>query len=372
MPYRWTLLRKVAQNPISDVSGDWPISLFRAALCAAEETIQGSPFASAWLRLFQEHLSTREPDMLRWRGDLGSSSEVRRAYSGLYGRYFARAVLAGELGITDFIPLELPRELYQRRTFGAVTVCRVRDGDTPDWIAWDPRRSGHVLCEAKGRLTGSIRKFLSGVPACIVEGKAQFARVEVADSANRRIATQNWVVANRWTTDERRRQAVSLLWDPPGDGESLTPEEAHEHGEAMRRHRLRALARGLGNPEFTVRIRAKGSDGGMPSLDTDAERDSPFGTFERPSRESHEGCYQAAIIAPLGIRAIRDATDLNAARAAVEDSSSADGAAMIFGLAKGNSKAAESGEAGWLSDSGIVSAHGSALFDLKSVAVQGA
>lgn len=370
MPYRWTRLRQVTQNPTSDVSEDWPISLFRAALSAAEETIQGSPFASAWLRLFQEHLSTCEPEMLRWGGDLGSSSEVRRAYSGLYGRYFARAVLAGKLGITDFIPLELPRELYQRRTFGAVTVCRVKDGDTPDWIAWDPGGLGHVLCEAKGRLTGSPQGFLTGVPACIDEGKAQFTRVEVADSRNRGIATQDWVVANLWTTDDRKRQAVSLLWDPPGDGESLTPEEAHEHGEAMRSHRLRALARGLGNPEFTVRIRAKGSDGGIPTLETDSKRDSPFGGFDRPSRESHEGCYQAAIITPLGIRAIRDENDLNAARALVEGGPSADEAAMIFGLAQGSSKAAESGEAGWLSDSGIVSADGSALFDLKSVEVE--
>ena len=119
MPYRWTRLRKVDQNGGAGVSGKWPVSLFRAALCAAEETTQGSPFAPAWLRLFQEHLSTREPNMLRWRGNLGSSSEVRRAYSGLYGRYFARALLAGELGITDFIPLDLPREIYRRRTFGA-------------------------------------------------------------------------------------------------------------------------------------------------------------------------------------------------------------------------------------------------------------
>ena len=370
MPYRWTRLRKVDQNGSTSVSGEWPISLFRAALCAAEETIQGSPFASAWLRLFQEHLSTREPRMLRWRGNLGSSSEVRRAYSGLYGRYFARALLAGELGITDFIPLEIPRKTYCKKDFGGVTVWRISKGDIPDWIAWDPRRPGHVLCEAKGRLTGSTREFLTGVPACINEGKTQFARVEVGDSGNRRIATRDWVAVNRWSTDERRRQAVSLLWDPPSDGESLTPEEAHGHGEAMRRHRLRALARGLGNPEFIVRIRARGSDSEMPSLGTDAKRDSPFEPFERPSREPHEGYYQAAIVTPLGIRPIRDGNDLQEARAIGEGAASADEPVMIFGLANGTSKTAESGQVGWLSDNGIVSSDGSALFDMTSVDVE--
>ena len=289
MPYRWTRLRKVDRNGSTGVSGEWPISLFRAALCAAEETIQGSPFASAWLRLFQAHLSVCEPEMLRWRGNLGSSSEVRRAYSGLYGRFFARALLAGELGITDFIPIELPRKLYCKRNFGDVTVHRVGEGDVPDWIAWDPRRPGHVLCEAKGRLSVSPREFLTGVPACINKGKEQFARVEVRDFGNRRIATRNWVAVNRWSTDAGKEQAVSLLWDPPNDGESLTPEEARGHGEAMRRHRLRALARGLGDPEFIVRIRARGFDGEMSISEIEEKRDSPFGPFERPSREAHEG-----------------------------------------------------------------------------------
>lgn len=291
MPYRWTHLRKVDQNGSYDVAGDWPISLFRAALCAAEETLQGSPFASAWLRLFQAQLSDCVPEMLRWRGDLGASSEVRRAYSGLYGRYFARALLAGELGITDFIPLKT----NCTRIDGGVTVQRVRRGDIPDWIAWDPRRPGYVLGEAKGRLTGDTQAFLTSEPSCINAGKAQFARVEVRDSRNRRISTRNWVAVNRWSTDERGEPAVSLLWDPPGDGDSLTPEEARRHGEAMRRHRIEEISERLGDAEFTVRIVAEASDSGTLSLESEAKRDSPFGPFERPSEESHEGWYQAAI-----------------------------------------------------------------------------
>ena len=96
--------------------------------------------------------------------------------------------------------------------------------------------------------------------------KAQFARVEVKDSRNTRILTRNWVAVNRWSTDKRGGPAVSLLWDPPGDGEPLTPEEARRHAEAMRRHRIEAIAGRLGDPELTVRIVAEASDSGMPSL----------------------------------------------------------------------------------------------------------
>ena len=366
MPYRWTHLRKVDQHPCLGVCGNWPISLYRAALSAAEETIQGYLFASAWLQLFQAHLSDSEPEMLRWRGDLGSSSEVRRAYSGLYGRYFARALLAGELGLTDFIPLRT----NCTRIDGGVTVRRVRKGDIPDWIAWDPRRPGHVLGEAKGRLTGNTQEFLTGVPGCINAGKAQFARVEVKDSRSRRISTRNWVAVNRWSTDERGGPAVSLLWDPPGDGDPLTPEEARRHSEAMRRHRIAAIAGRLGDPEFIVRVVVDGSDGGLPSLATDAKRESPFGPFERPSREPHEGYYQAAMVTPLGIRAIRNGSDLDEAHAIGERAARTDEPAMIFGLAKGTTKTPASGQIAWLSENGIASADGSALFNLKSVDIE--
>ena len=363
MPYRWTHLRKVDQNGSIDMSGDWPISLFRAALCASEETIQGSPFASAWLRLFQEHLSTSEPEMLRWRGSLGTSGETRRAYSGLYGRYFARALLAGELGITDFIPLKR----NCTRIDGGVTVRRVRKGDIPDWIAWDPRRQGYVLGEAKGRLSGSLQDYLTGVPSCIGAGKAQFTRVEVRDSGNRSISTRNWVAVNRWSTDERGGPAVSLLWDPPGDGEPLGEEEARRHADAIRRYRIGALAGRLGDPEFIVRVVVEGSDGGTPSLAADEKRKSAFGPFEYPSREPHEGYYQAAIVTPLGIRAIRNENDLDEARAIGDLAGRTDQPAMVFGLAKGSSKTAESAEVPWLSENGIASADGSALFNLRSV-----
>ena len=368
MPYRWTYLRKVDQNGSSGKSGDWPISLFRAALCAAEETIQGSPFASAWLQLFRAHLSDCKPDMLRWRGDLGSSSEVRRAYSGLYGRYFARALLADALGIIDFVPLKTNCTKFDED----VTVHRIAAGDIPDWIAWDPRGPGYVLCEAKGRLSGSLQGYVTGRPNCIDAGKAQFARVEVRASRNRKISTRNWIAVNRWSTDVRGGQAVSLLWDPPGNGESLSDDEASRHAAALRRHRIRAIARGLGDPEFTVRIRARGSEGESASLKTANTRESPFGPPKPPSVEPYDGCYQAAIVTRFGIRPISGENGLDQARATRERAFRTGEPAMIFGLAQEASKTAESGHAEWLSDNGIVSADGSALFDLKNVDIEAA
>ena len=102
MSYRWIHVRKVDPGAGRGVVEHRWLNLWWAALAASDETIRGGPLAPAWLRLFEAHLSRSETAMLRWRGHLGESAEMRRAYSGLYGRCFARAVLAAELGITLF------------------------------------------------------------------------------------------------------------------------------------------------------------------------------------------------------------------------------------------------------------------------------
>ena len=308
MSRRWTHVRTVDPGAGLDVVDRRWLSLWWAALAATDETVQGGPLAPAWLRLFAAHLSCSETAMLRWRGHLNESAEMRRAFSGLYGRYFVHAVLAAELGITLFIPLQTNATPIP----GGVTVSRVDDGDIPDWIAWDPEGGHHVLCEAKGRLSDRGGRFLGGKPECIDGGKAQFDRVEVTDSIGRRIATRDWIAATLWSTDRVRRDPVSLLWDPPGGGEGLTEEEAEDHGQAMRRQRNATFVARLGNTERVVRIAVAPSAGDMrhrrsrrprtvEAASWDARRGSlTKGTiWLRSSRRSEFGPYAMATICRL-------------------------------------------------------------------------
>lgn len=242
MPFRWTHIRTVEPSIPHDRTVHQPFSLWWAALAAADETMQGGPLVPAWLRLFSTHLSSADNVRLRWGGDLGESAELRRAYSALYGRYFSRALLASRLGFTDFVPLRT----NVTRLPNGVTIRRTAKGDIPDWIAWDPATGSYCLCEAKGSLTGKEPAFMTGQPTCVTEGKKQFGRVEVLDRSGRAVATRNWVAANLWSTDSRRGESVSLLWDPPSDGGTFSEGESEKHADGIRRRRIANIALRLG------------------------------------------------------------------------------------------------------------------------------
>ena len=303
--------------------------------------------------------------MLRWRGDLGASVEMRRVYSAMYGRYFARALLASELGLTDFIALDGDITIQN-----AVAVRRTQRGDIPDWIAWDQGAGAYILGEAKGRLTGNEHRFLNGTPSCINTGKAQFGRVEVTDSNDRMLTTRNWIAANLWSTDERGREPVSLLWDPPNDGAPLMNHEVLRHAAAIRKHRAAIIAKQLGDPSIVTRIAAKPSPGESAIIGELAE-DRRLRPIERASREPHEGDYLAAIITRLGIRPIRNAADLEMARDTADNAYRTGEPAMIFGLALPQRKAVEFPQTAWLSANGIAAPDGTSLFSLKDVDIRG-
>ena len=106
MSYRYTNIRIVDPITGGDTIERRPFDLMWAALAAAEETMQGGPLIPAWLGLFQSHLSVKDTATLRWRKDLAESTEMRRAYSAMYGRFFSRALLASKFGFINFVPLE--------------------------------------------------------------------------------------------------------------------------------------------------------------------------------------------------------------------------------------------------------------------------
>lgn len=414
--YRWTKHR-VFDAMGTDRTGLSAISMWRVARAAAEETLAGAPLVPAWLKLFRGQLSTTDRYWLRWQGEFGESAELRRAYSGLYGRFFARANLEHHLGLSRFVSLG-----RNGVTFGSVDVCRISGGDIPDWIAWDDANSGYVLCEAKGSLTAN--DFLSlGQPSCIGAGKKQFERVQCFDG-NARLHPAEWVAATRWSTDRRGGEPATVLWDPPTRSGPFLPEDAARHRAAISSLWLDRISRGLGARDgvellskerrgAAVVIRA--FPGQIPeeedwpetdpyseetiiedwlevptitrSISQLSERENALGAGRRtveadnltdlaiypdrmkldpPESETapFEGEFVAAIVTRFGIRPIRSASELDSMKMDQEAALERREPAMVVGIPV--SPTTKDGKT-WIDGAGISSPNGLSLFDLRQV-----
>jgi hypothetical protein len=408
--YRWTTHR-LYEGPGKDYSGDAPISLWRIARCAAEETLQGSPLASAWLKLFRTQLSGGDKYWLRWSGDFAESAELRRAYSGLYGRFFARALLSHHLGHSRFVSLKRNGVTIP----GSVSVNRSMKGDIPDWIAWDDASSRFVLCEAKGSLTA--KDFLvKGGPQCVLEGKKQFTRVEVIDGTTV-VKPLKWVAATRWATEARKGNPITVLWDPPTDGEPFSAADASRHRKAITMAWLDSIAPGLGwsrGDELISNDRARealivraspgpmpedkdwtppiGGDGssqissGMTSIGVSSQvSDEPVlprletsdvyaGTQllapPKPEKSPLKRGFLAAIVTRFGVRPVRYAGDFEFLQREQERARNLEEPAMLVGIPLNLDPGRRPTRDAWIDGAGISAVGDLAVFDLRQVEVE--
>lgn len=398
-----------------------PISIWWAVVAAAEETLQSGSLAGSWVKLFENHLSNSQ--WLRWREDLAGSGEMRRAYSALYGRFFARGLLRGKLGISRFVSLRRNETRVSNMPF-PVSVHRRQKGDIPDWIAWNDSAGQLALCEAKGNLS-AIDFLLPGTPKCIGPAKKQFGRV-VVRGANRFVGAQRWVVANRWSTEIRDVEPASLLWDPP-TGSSLKEEEIADFREAMTNGWLDQICHGFGWEtgenlvaegirSLPVRVRAQrgplpaegrwlsdngeGDEGGdderkklqghifneelttvksrslltdlnghlIPYLDENPEM-LPELAMPRHEKKEYEGDFIITLATRFGLRPILNKREFNSIKKDQELARKFDQPALLLALPKGFSARKKIGAPIWEDDGGIAYENDLSVFDLRTAEI---
>ena len=373
-----------------DIGGAKAIALWWLAAAATEEFLQGSPMAPAFVSLFQAHLQPGS-SWFRWAGDLAESAEMRRALSGLYGRIVARALLTHRLGFTDFVSLN-----RYETTYGGLQVSRNTkivkgdriyvEGDIPDWIALDPRTRRAVLCEAKGALTGSEAQFKRGTPSCVADGKKQFGRVRVTRGTSL-VATRNWVAANFWATEKRKRTPVSLLFDPPSQGEDIPDDRWSDIQAGATMAWARSILSAIGiaqepdtasvtGGQFAVTIKAKPSrkleqrtvDPGQKSGNLDSA--NILLPDHEWSSEAFEGSFYSALITSTGLTFIRSPAELEAARARIDEERKGGRTALLTGLSTSAiTRSKNRSGTLWISLPGMVRSDGFALFDACQVEI---
>lgn len=248
MPVRRIHLRHVDPSSATDNTSLHPFDLQWAALGAAQETLQSSIIERSWLDLFANSLSSTDPAWLRWAdGALGAGTEIRRAYSGLFGRFFARGLLERMHGVVSMMPIRSqgPTDLGN-----GTTVERCKKGDMPDWIGWSPTLGRYVLGEAKGRLTGNHAAWIANTPNCVTTGLGQFGRCRVM-SGGSKLRTKNWLVASLWATDvDPNNQPVMIAWDPDEEGQDVSSDQQSLHEQQIGRRWAASILQVMGREDL--------------------------------------------------------------------------------------------------------------------------
>ena len=263
---RRTLLRRVVDS--SGFSFDHHSDLFDmrlAAWGAAVETLQIDLVAKGWMDLFAALLEPHPSTELRWLGPgPGVNAEIRRAYSALFGRFFARAALRryhkcyGLQQVQDGLELAPGIELRRKRGAGY-------SGDLPDWVGWDWSNNCFVVAEAKG--SHHKGNWYSAIPPAVNTAIRQLDRVEIVDGSGP-IAFKTWAVASRWATSENQMEPTLIAYDPVGEGRRLSESERISLRTEVQARWIASLLDGLGRPDLANMARdPDASDEAAPDRD---------------------------------------------------------------------------------------------------------
>src|ERR1700704_4796586 len=102
------------------------------ARCGMGEILQTGPSSGPMSALFDELLATGSAELI-WKGrGPGRGIEMRRAFSGLFGRFFARAYLQRYHGFTWFVPIDGTPTILSNRA--RIVQKPGSSAEMPDWF----------------------------------------------------------------------------------------------------------------------------------------------------------------------------------------------------------------------------------------------
>lgn len=225
-----------------------PLDMDDVARCAWGEILQTAPLGSS-LFSFMEDLLVSGTDLIWQAAGPGRGAEMRRAFSALFGRFFARTYLEIYHNFVWFAAIDgdnfhCPPNFRVRRKPGSQT-------EMPDWLCGGS--NGLVaIAEAKGsHQRGSATPRSKPGPIRTAEGQIKGVTVEqrIGPKGNKRwstISVKAWAVMSRWGVTTPPRAPYLYALDPETDGGRLSPNEAKALEQAIARVHIEQIACGLG------------------------------------------------------------------------------------------------------------------------------
>ena len=246
------------------------LDLYDLAYAAIVETSQTGLPISAFANQLAA-LLTGSQDLI-WKGSgPGVGREMRRSYSNIHGRVFARAYLEKYEKVRNLIPIEGSPFNFADR------VVRLRDGqsgDMPDWVGSDP--SGMVVAEAKGaHAKSSWLKSLHGgtLPQCLQKAQEQVKRVQIDQNRIADLKFNGWSVASRWATEKNGFKPLLAASLTRSGVQTLTDDALRNITLALQRVTFSYIVHGLGYSDESP-VGTIGSSAAGPPTVFDARRDA--------------------------------------------------------------------------------------------------
>ena len=283
--------------------GHWhPVSLSELGNAAARETFTTSTlhFAAAWTDLFRSMIAAG-PD-LRWlENGPGVGRDARIAYSGLFGRYVARAYLTGNENVRVLVPLDVAKRLLDGTPY-SIVKCPPGHGLEADWIGLDGQRR-LVIAEAKGSFDKAVRTW-SGpdrLPDVLHTAIGQAQRTAVfATSFAGALPAKRWAIASRWANEMNGRCPTVIAWDP--DEGPLDDDDYGALARLLHRCDVEGVLKGLGHADAIDTVNAQPPSPRLPG-------DIWLRVGDRPVDPGF-----AAVLGPVGIHPLRRNDDLDRVR----------------------------------------------------------
>ena len=279
-----------------------PVSLSELGNAAARETFTTAtlPFAAAWTDLFRSMIASGHD--LRWRENgPGVGRDTRIAYSGLFGRYMARAYLTGNEDVRVLVPLDEAKRLLDGTPY-SIEKCPPGHGLEADWIGVDGRRR-LVIAEAKGSFDKGVRTW-SGpdrLPDVLHTALGQAQRTAVfRTSFSGALPAKRWAVASRWANEENGRCPTILAWDP--DEGELDDDDYEGLARLLHRIDVEAVLKGLGHAGAVETVNVRPPSPRLPG-------DMWLRVGDQPVDPGF-----AAVLGPVGIYPLRGRDDLDRVR----------------------------------------------------------
>lgn len=230
-------------KPMERVSLD----IDEVARCGWNEILQTAPNATS-LFAFLEDLLEPGPDLVWREQGPGRGTEMRRSFSGLFGRFFARAYLQLHHDFVWFAAIDgdnfmLSPSWRVRRKPHAKT-------EMPDWICARPgelaigeAKGSHQMSNAKrGGTPGPIKTAEGQITGVLVQKKMRVGRMLRWQPRK----VKGWAVMSRWGLAAPSRDPFLFVLDPETEGDKPTPGEMGELVQAVAHTHVQQTALGLG------------------------------------------------------------------------------------------------------------------------------